>query len=375
MTASTRRTAALLSTFVRVLAVLGLVLSSGVGSTVYAQSTSALLPDLKSIVLASSDLPGFTVDPSRTAQQDRPDGSVSYDAVYTRSPSTSTGPSEVRLAAARTASGKASAQALSATRDALLGAGWTQRTVPLLGDEAIGFEATGMAAGGSSNVGHGYVFRYGRHLIGAILTGSASTTTFEQALGYAVQMSARLDAMLALAPVADPDPAPAGAVVAAAQPPTEPTVSASAASAPNSSASTANATSPATGTGATAASTAPSATGTGSTAASTAPAGTGASSTTANAASTTSAPTTAASLPPSVRPAVTVATVANDSKLDDAPELQNGFKIGGFSGLTVPDPSGTTFITTTDRGPNGEIKVDGKKEIAFPLPNYTPRIL
>jgi hypothetical protein len=134
MRSSTRRTAALLSITVRVLAVLVLVLSAGAGSNVHAQSTAATMPDLKSVVLSAGDLPGYTIDPARSSLQDRPDGSVSYDAVYTRNAGTSTGPSEVRLAAARTSSGRASVQALSATRDALVAGGWTQRTVPLLGD-------------------------------------------------------------------------------------------------------------------------------------------------------------------------------------------------------------------------------------------------
>jgi hypothetical protein len=231
-----------------------------------------------------------------------------------------------------------------------MGAGWTARPVPLLGDEAFGFEASGAPAGGTSNAGYGYVFRFGRHLIGAVLTGPSSSTNFDQALGYAVQMSARLDAMLALAPVSDPDPAPFGAV-AMAQPPT---VSASAASASAPGAST--------GTTANAVpSTAPS---------------TG---TTANAASATAASAPAATIanaiPPSTRPAVTAAMVSADVRLADAPELANGFKLGGFSGLAAPDPSGTTFITITDRGPNGEIKVKDKKEMVFPIPNYTPRVV
>jgi len=67
--------------------------------------------------------------------------------------------------------------------------------------------------------------------------------------------------------------------------------------------------------------------------------------------------------------------VVSDVRLDDAPELQNGFKLGGFSGLVAPDSSGTSFISVTDRGPNGEIKVGSKKEIIFPLPKYSPRIV
>jgi hypothetical protein len=323
----------------RATAALLVLATSFAGPAAHAQ-TNAVFPDLRSIVLSASDLPGYSTDPARTSIQDRPDGSVSYDAVYVRGSDAATGPSEIRLAAARTASGRASSQAMSATRDALLGAGWSLRDVPLLGDEAVGLEANGTAAGGSSNAGHGYIFRFGRHQVGAILTGPSSSTTFEQALGYAVQMSARLDAMLALAPVADPDPAPAGTVAT-----TAPSVAASAASSPNTS-SAANA------------------------------ASASSESTTSRARPERSSdPSTSSGPPISTRPSVTVATVASDVRLDNAPALENGFTVGGFSGLVAPDGTGVTFITTTDRGPNGEIKVDGRKELAFPLPTYTPRLV
>jgi hypothetical protein len=331
------------------LAAFVLVLLPGLGQSVQAQTTSAtIFPDLRAVVLRASEMPGFSADPARTVAQDRPDGSVTFDAVYTRAAGAS-GPTEVRLAAARTASGKSSAQALAATRDSLIGAGWSTRPVPLLGDEAVGFEVTGALAGGASNAGYGYVFRFGRHLIGAVLSGPAATTNFDIALGYAVQMSARLDAMLALAPVPDPDPSPAG-TTAMAQP------------APVSASTTANAAPPAASSGTTA------------NAAATTGASTG---TTANAASTTppSTGTAANMIPPSMKPSVSAAQVVSDIRLDDAPELQNGFKLGGFSGLVAPDPSGTSFISVTDRGPNGEIKVGGRKEIVFPLPKYSPRIV
>jgi hypothetical protein len=294
------------------------------------------LPDLKAVVLTSGDLPGYSVDEARTALQERPDGTATFDAVYLRlSGAAGVGPSEIRMAAGRTASGKASAQALGATRDALMGAGWSARDVPLLGDEAAGFEASGAAAGGGSNAGYAYVFRFGRHLIGAIITGPAADIAFDQVLGYAVQMSARLDAMLALAPVPDPDPAPAGTVTAA--PPPAPAAPAGRASGP------------------------------------------GQATVAASVSSTSSAPggSTVATVPPSARPAVTAAMVATDVRLENAPELKdgNGFKVGGFSGLVAADSNGTVFYTLTDRGPNGEIKVDGKKELAFPLPHYTPRIV
>lgn len=321
---------------VQTVAVFALVLAPLRASTASAQGPQGLMPDLRSIVLSANDMPGFSLDAGRTGVQNRPDGSVSYDSVYTRGGGT--GPSEVRLAAARTASGKASMQSLAATRDALLTAGWTIRAVPLLGDEAVGFEASGAPAGGASGAGYGYVFRYGRHMVGAILTGPSTSTNFDHALGYAVQMSARLDAMLALAPVTDPDPAPFGAVASA--PPTTPSSSNSAANPPVTAANAASTTPPP------------------------------------DANRTRPDPGTQAALPPATtRPSVSVATVLSDVRLDDAPELRNGFRLGGFSGLAAPDTSGTTFVTVTDRGPNGEITVNGKKEQVFPIPEYTPRIV
>jgi hypothetical protein len=344
-----RQIAALISisTTLGGVAALLLMLVAGIpGPAAQAQTTSVTaFPDLKAIVLSEVDMPGYAADPARTAAQERPDGSVSYDAVFVRNAGAGPGPSEVRLAAARTASGKMSAQALGATRDALLAAGWSARAVPPLGDEAIGLEASGVPVGGSSNAGYGYVFRFGRHLVGTVLSGPSASTSFDQALGYAVQMSSRLDAMLAQVPVPDPDPLPAAAVA-----PAPPAVAASSASAAPPPATTANA-----------------------------------ASSSASTSSGTESPRTrpdqstdgsaAAALPPSTRPAVSVATVLADVQLDDAPELQNGFKLGGFSGLIAPDPSGTSFITVTDRGPNGEIKVDGKKEQVFPLPSFTPRVV
>jgi len=65
----------------------------------------------------------------------------------------------------------------------------------------------------------------------------------------------------------------------------------------------------------------------------------------------------------------------SDVRLDNAPELQNGFRLGGFSGLVAADSSGTSFVTLTDRGPNGEVKVNGQTEAAFPLPKFTPRLV
>lgn len=317
------------------LAVLLALAASGPAPRARAQAaaaSSAAYPALDALVLGSGDLPGYTLDPARSTLQERPDGTVSYDAVYTRDSGASGGPAEIRLAAARTPSGVVSAQALAATRDALLAAGWTTRAVPVLGDEALGFETSGAPAGGDGRAGYGYVFRFGRHLLAAMVTGPSATTSFDQALGYAVQMSARLDAALARQPVPDPAPAPADTSLAAVPPAGEP---------PATTADGAADADPAQGR----------------------PVASG------------EPATPATGAPVSGRPAVSAPTVVVDVRLEDAPELANGFSLGGFSGLVAPDRTGTAFMTLTDRGPNGEIKVGGKRRMVFPLPTYTPRLV
>lgn len=56
-------------------------------------------------------------------------------------------------------------------------------------------------------------------------------------------------------------------------------------------------------------------------------------------------------------------------------DLAEGVKFGVGSSLThIPGDPDNVFYTTADRGPNGEIDVDGKTRRTFPLPNYTPSI-
>ena len=358
----------------RVLGSLALIASLLVATPVAAQtSTSSVTgyPDLKGLVIAAAELPGYTLDPARSSQQDRPDGTVSYDAVYTRDATADAraSASELRFAAARTASGYESMRALAATRDALVSGGWTTRPVPLLGDEAVGFEATGGTAVGAGNAGYGYIFRFGRHLMAAFVAGPPSTVSFDQALGYAVRMSARLDAALATQPVSDPQPAPAGTTIAATAPEPAPAASAS----PSSGSAT---TSPSTA----ARTQAPDAAAQQATASQTSAQGvTPAPAPPSNSASqptvAQAAPSSPAPVQAAARQSVRVPTVMSDVRLDNAPELQNGFKLGGFSGLVAVDTTGTLFYPLTDRGPNGEIKVNGQTEAAFPLPKYTPRLV
>ena len=55
-------------------------------------------------------------------------------------------------------------------------AGWSLRPVPLLGDESVGFEAQGGSVVSVGNVGYGYLFRFGRHLIAAFVAGAPAAT-------------------------------------------------------------------------------------------------------------------------------------------------------------------------------------------------------
>lgn len=58
-----------------------------------------------------------------------------------------------------------------------------------------------------------------------------------------------------------------------------------------------------------------------------------------------------------------------------APDLAAGIKMGiGSSLLHLPGDADTVFYTTADRGPNGEVDVNGKTVRTFPLPDYTPTI-
>ncbi|MED2974374.1 esterase-like activity of phytase family protein [Fictibacillus sp. B-59209] len=57
------------------------------------------------------------------------------------------------------------------------------------------------------------------------------------------------------------------------------------------------------------------------------------------------------------------------------PDVGNGIKAGMGSSLThLPGDPDTIFYTTADRGPNGEVVVNGEKRRTFPVPTYTPRI-
>lgn len=56
-------------------------------------------------------------------------------------------------------------------------------------------------------------------------------------------------------------------------------------------------------------------------------------------------------------------------------DLAKGIKFGlGSSLVHLPGDPDNVFYSTGDRGPNGEVEVDGKTRRTFPMPTYTPSI-
>ncbi|SDD16938.1 Copper amine oxidase N-terminal domain-containing protein [Paenibacillus sp. UNCCL117] len=59
----------------------------------------------------------------------------------------------------------------------------------------------------------------------------------------------------------------------------------------------------------------------------------------------------------------------------NAPDLADGIKMSVGSSLThLPGDPDNVFYSTADRGPNGEVPVDGEVRRTFPLSSYTPSI-
>ena len=76
-----------------------------------------------------------------------------------------------------------------------------------------------------------------------------------------------------------------------------------------------------------------------------------------------------------VLPDVRLSKIQNDA-LPGSLANDRRIMLGGFSDLwrDQDDPPGV-FWTVTDRGPNGEAKVDGQKRRTFPVPDFTPLLL
>lgn len=55
-------------------------------------------------------------------------------------------------------------------------------------------------------------------------------------------------------------------------------------------------------------------------------------------------------------------------------DTDRGVDLGGIGSDLFPAGRPNEFWTITDRGPNGQIKIDGKNRRTFPVPGFDPAI-
>lgn len=115
------------------------------------------------------------------------------------------GPTRVVSAVAWSSETEAAAAAYSqSVRDAVA-LGWTEQSVPLLGDQAVG-----LTIDGAAEASHRYLFRYGLSLVSISLSGPPQSVSLGDSTGLAITASARLDrVMAAMAPQFASIPGPA----------------------------------------------------------------------------------------------------------------------------------------------------------------------
>lgn len=65
----------------------------------------------------------------------------------------------------------------------------------------------------------------------------------------------------------------------------------------------------------------------------------------------------------------------SDALLHGTVDDDHGIELGGTGSDIYPAGRKGEFWTVTDRGPNGQIKVDGKKRRTFPVPGFDPAIV
>ncbi|QNE73361.1 esterase-like activity of phytase family protein [Streptomyces finlayi] len=65
----------------------------------------------------------------------------------------------------------------------------------------------------------------------------------------------------------------------------------------------------------------------------------------------------------------------SNSLLPGSVSDDRGVKLGGIGSDIYPAGRKGEFWTVTDRGPNGQIKIDGKKRRTFPVPGFDPAIV
>ena len=72
---------------------------------------------------------------------------------------------------------------------------------------------------------------------------------------------------------------------------------------------------------------------------------------------------------------LTVGQAGSDGTADPAPEVDHGIALGGIGSDLFPAAAPDEYWMVTDRGPNGQVEVDGKNRRTFPVPQFDPLLL
>ena len=66
---------------------------------------------------------------------------------------------------------------------------------------------------------------------------------------------------------------------------------------------------------------------------------------------------------------------AGEATADPAPEVDHGIALGGVGSDLFPADAPDEYWMVTDRGPNGQVKLEGPNRRTFPVPQFDPLIL
>src|SRR5215210_2247 len=160
--------------------------------------------DPRTVSLTEADLrPGFKLnaDPEKTKYGEREGGILVYEADFTRDRTQRNlddGPIEVKSLVARARNTQQANEQFTSSRRALIdaSAGWSETTVPKLGDESTGLSVRGSAAEGSV-VAHLFLLRKGVMIVGITIAGLEKATQIGEAESLAAIVLRRIDPSVA----------------------------------------------------------------------------------------------------------------------------------------------------------------------------------
>lgn len=173
------------------------LLTSALGTDLLAAPANQNI-DPKTLALTLGDLPaGFAPLADRTAAVDRPDGVAVYETAFGKpanQQNLAAGPVEIRTGVARTANTDEAAKQIAASRRAYLEAGYTEGSIPPLGEESVGLSQTSDGDNGKI-AEHIYIFRKNRWLALVGIRGRPEVTSLGDTVGLALVVSKKMDAV------------------------------------------------------------------------------------------------------------------------------------------------------------------------------------